>query len=207
MNILVIGAGLLGRTVAEKLCLQGHDVSILDEKEENIALLGAEFDGVTFVGFPLDLRALREAGIESCDAVAVSTSDDNLSITVGQIAKDYFKVGTVVTRISDPYRENIFESFGLQTICSTNLSSQKIVDSIISPQAAKQLSFGTHTINFTIREVSKRLYGKTLREAKNISGCLIFALLKDGEILKFPDETPDEIIEANDFFVLYAKID
>lgn len=207
MNILVIGAGLLGRTVAEKLCVQGHDVSILDEKEENIALLGAEFDGVTFVGFPLDLRALKEAGIESCDAVAVSTSDDNLSITVGQIAKHYFKANTVVTRISDPYRENIFESFGLQTICSTNLSSQKIVDSIVNPKAAKQLSFGTHTVNFTTREASKRLIGKTLEEAKNISGCLIFAILKNGEILKLPDESPYEVIEAGDFLVLYAKID
>ena len=62
----------------------------------------------------MDLKNLRSAGIESCDAVAVTTSDDNLNITVGQIAKNYFQVPKVVARISDPYRENIFESFGLQ---------------------------------------------------------------------------------------------
>ena len=87
MNILVIGGGLLGRRVAEMLDAAGHDVAVIDESEDNIAQLDADFGGVTSVGFPMDLKNLRSAGIESCDAVAVTTSDDNLNITVGQIAK------------------------------------------------------------------------------------------------------------------------
>lgn len=47
MNILVIGGGLLGRRVAEMLDAAGHDVAVIDESEDNIAQLDADFGGVT----------------------------------------------------------------------------------------------------------------------------------------------------------------
>ncbi len=95
----------------------GHDVVLIDASAENIAQLSPDFSGVTAVGFPMDIKSLRAAGIEGCDAVAVATPDDNLNITVGQIAKNFFGIPKVIARISDPYRENIFERFGLQTVC------------------------------------------------------------------------------------------
>lgn len=50
--------------------------------------------------------------------------DDNLNITVGQIAKSIFGIEKVVTRISDPFREFIFESYGLETVCPTNMADE-----------------------------------------------------------------------------------
>ena len=122
MNVLIIGGGLLGRETARQLDSLGHGVVVVDENPENLGLLDAGFGGVTYVGFPMDLNVLRQAGIESCDAVAVTTSDDNLNIAVGQIAKKYFKVERVAARISDPAREDIFERVGLRTVCPTNMA-------------------------------------------------------------------------------------
>ena len=115
MNIMIVGGGLLGRKTAETLDEAGHDVVLIDASPENLAQLSPDFSGVTAVGFPMDIKSLRSAGIEGCDAVAVTTPDDNLNITVGQIAKNFFGIPKVIARISDPYRENIFERFGLQT--------------------------------------------------------------------------------------------
>ena len=92
MDVLIVGSGLLGRAVAERLDSLGHGVAVVDESAENLSLLPPDFGGVTFVGFPMDLNVLRRAGIGSCDAVAVTTGDDNLNIAVGQIAKRLFKV-------------------------------------------------------------------------------------------------------------------
>ena len=117
MDVLIIGGGLLGRETAQRLDRLGHGVVVVDESAENLALLDPSFGGVTFVGFPMDLNVLRRAGVESCDAVAVTTADDNLNIAVGQIAKKYFKVERVAARISDPAREDIFEDMGLRTVC------------------------------------------------------------------------------------------
>ena len=160
MNILVIGGGPLGRRVAEMLDAAGHDVAVIDESEDNIAQLDADFGGVTSVGFPMDLKNLRSAGIESCDAVAVTTSDDNLNITVGQIAKNYFQVPKVVARISDPYRENIFESFGLQTVCPTNMAGEKLISALTSPIQSQQVTFDTTTVSLEVRPVEKKFFGR-----------------------------------------------
>ena len=108
MNVLVIGCGLLGRKIARTMDEMGWDVSVLSNIESDLELLENDFEGVTFRGFPMDIRNLREAGIESCDAVAVTTADDNLNITVAQIARDYFGIQNVVARVSDPTRELIF---------------------------------------------------------------------------------------------------
>ena len=116
MNVLVIGCGLLGRKIARTMDEMGWDVSVLSNIESDLELLENDFEGVTFRGFPMDIRNLREAGIESCDAVAVTTADDNLNITVAQIARDYFGIQNVVARVSDPARELIFEHMGLHTM-------------------------------------------------------------------------------------------
>ena len=126
MNVLVIGCGLLGRKIARTMDEMGWDVSVLSNIESDLELLENDFEGVTFRGFPMDIRNLREAGIESCDAVAVTTADDNLNITVAQIARDYFGIQNVVARVSDPARELIFEHMGLHTICPTNHAGDRI---------------------------------------------------------------------------------
>ena len=97
MNILVVGCGKLGSRLANTLSEQGHTVSVIDHKEEAFNQLSDDFDGLTVLGMPMEMNVLREAGIESCDAVAVVTPDDNLNITVSQIVKEFFYIENVHT--------------------------------------------------------------------------------------------------------------
>lgn len=108
MNILVIGCGRLGTRLAEMLDERGHDVAVIDYNPDDFRLLSDDFSGITVTGFPMDLEALKSAGIENCDGVAVVTPDDNLNITVSQIAQKFFGVTNVIARISDPRRETVF---------------------------------------------------------------------------------------------------
>lgn len=177
MNVLVIGCGMLGRKIARTLDEKGWDVSVLDNRESELMLLDEDFGGVTLRGFPMDLRSLREAGIESCDAVAVTTADDNLNITIAQIARDYFGIQNVVARISDPARESIFENFGLRTVCPTNLAGDTLVR-VLTGEKAEKLEFGTHTVSFTARPVEKQQVGKLLRDLYGYPGEEIFGLIR-----------------------------
>lgn len=65
---------------------------------------------------------MKQAGIESCDAVAAVSQDDNLNIMCSQLAREIFKVPSVLARIYDPAREDVFSHFGLHTVCPTNLT-------------------------------------------------------------------------------------
>lgn len=199
MNILIAGGGLLGRKIAEMLDAAGHAVSVLDENPDNLSLLSADFGGVVSQGFPMDVKSLRAAGIEGCDAVAATTGDDNLNIAVGQIAKNFFGVPKVIVRISDPQRETAFESFGLQTVCPTNMAGDKLVSALTGPDQGKQVTFGVSTVSLFLRPVEKRLFGGTTADLEPAPGDGVFGVLtgegrfllleKDGELPLGPGDS------------------
>ena len=207
MNILIIGAGQLGRKTAEMLDAAGHDVIIVDESEDNISLINQEFDGVSFVGFPLDINTLRRAGVESCDAVAVATSDDNLNITVGQIVKNFFGISNVVARISDPYRESIFAGFGLQTVCPTNMAGEKLVNAIISPLESKQLNLGTSTIAFETAPAEKKFANLSTSQIELKCGYTVFGIIHADGSFSLKENGVELLLAADDRIVYCRKID
>lgn len=205
MNVLIVGSGLLGRAVAQRLDGLGHGVVVVDESAANLALLPAGFGGVTFVGFPMDLNVLRRAGIDSCDAVAVTTGDDNLNIAVGQIAKRLFKVERVAARVADPEREDIFDG-DVRTVCPTNMACEKLVEDLISPWQSQQVVFGNATVALELCPVERRYFGQSTSQVE-LPGRGIFAVIKpDGRfILK---ETAGGIaLSEGDTLVVSRRID
>ncbi|MFA9381011.1 MAG: TrkA family potassium uptake protein, partial [Acetanaerobacterium sp.] len=122
MNVLIIGCRKVGSRLASILSAEGHTVSVVDRDMRNFEALDNDFDGYTVSGIPIDEDVLRSAGIESCDAVAAVTPDDNVNIMACQIAKELFHVPIVITRMYDPAREEIFSDFGISTVCPTNLT-------------------------------------------------------------------------------------
>ena len=207
MNIMIVGGGLLGRKTAEMLDQAGHDVVLIDASQENLSQLDPDFSGVTAVGFPMDIKSLREAGIEGCDAVAVTTSDDNLNITVGQIAKNFFGIPKVVARISDPYRENIFERFGLQTVCPTNMAGDKLFTALTSPWQSRQIHFGSTTISLEVVPVDRRWVGHTTASVELPEGQGLFGVIKDGGQFLLKGQWGEIPLEAGDSLVCSRKID
>ena len=87
------------------------------------------------------------------------TPDDNLNITVSQIAREFFHVENVVARISDPARENVFKSFGLRSVCHTKMAGDAIFASLTQPWEAKYLTFGTSSMAFHSRRVEPEQVG------------------------------------------------
>lgn len=126
MNVLIIGCGRVGSRLAMTLQRQGHTVSVVDSDADSFHKLDGQFHGYTTVGVPIDDQVLRSAGIESCDALAAVTPDDNTNIMVGQMAQRLYRVPRVVARIVDPSREDVFSQFSLPTVCPTNLSVEAI---------------------------------------------------------------------------------
>lgn len=207
MNIMIVGGGLLGRKTAEMLDELGHDVVLIDASQENLAQLSPDFSGVTSVGFPMDIKSLRLAGIEGCDAVAVTTPDDNLNITVGQIAKNFFGIPKVIARISDPYRENIFERFGLQTVCPTNMAGDKLVTALTTPWQSRHVTFGTTTISLEVIPVERRYFGGSTAIVELRPGDGLFGVIKDDGRFLLKEQYGEILLENGDFLVCSRKID
>jgi trk system potassium uptake protein TrkA len=126
MFVLIVGCWRVGSSIANSMLSEGHEVSVLDEDPEAIALLDRgqadsweERGGRFTVGTALEIDALLAAGIEEAEAFVASTDGDNTNLVIAQIAKRRFEVERVVVRVLDPARARWYAEQGLQTVCPT----------------------------------------------------------------------------------------
>ncbi|MEJ7750286.1 MAG: TrkA family potassium uptake protein [Thermoleophilaceae bacterium] len=126
MFVLVVGCGRVGSAIAKSMLAEGHEVSVLDENPEAIALLNRGLDqswedlgGSFTVGTALEIDALLAAGVAQADAFVASTDGDNTNLVIAQIAKRRFDIERVVVRVLDPGRAKWYAQQGLQTVCPT----------------------------------------------------------------------------------------
>ena len=94
------------------------------------------FHGRCIVGSGNDHRILEEIGIRQADAFIALASGDNRNILAAQRAKHLFEVKTVVTRVKDPQRSEIFEQLGLRTFSPTTIGADLAHDALFGSPAA-----------------------------------------------------------------------
>ncbi len=179
MNILIVGCGKVGSQLASTLSEEGHDVSVIDRNEKNLELLSDDYSGMTTVGVPIDQDVLKKAGIESCDAVAAVSQDDNVNIMCSQLARELFHVPSVLARIYDPRREDVFSHFGLHTVCPTNLTVGAIRSALTENQTIRTINFGAHTIAFNLIPVPDEMAGKRVKKISERMEKEIFGVIRE----------------------------
>lgn len=183
MYIIIVGCGKTGSKLAKALSDEGHDIVVVDSEPDNFIQLGSGFNGSTITGVPLDVDVLRDAGIERADALAAVTPDDNMNVTVSQIARDTFKVPRVITRVYDPDREVIFQQFGLTTICPVSLAVGQVKNILNQRYGGIWTSFGDKNINFRLEEPDKKYIGKLVKNVEPKHNSTIFGIIKDEEFM------------------------
>ena len=130
MNLLVIGCGRVGSSVALELQREGWDVTVVDENEDALSRLGDHWPGRFLVGHGMDTDLLREAGIEDADAAVVSTNGDNTNIVIGQVAQKRFGIDCVVVRVLDPARADFYSARGMRTFCPTKTAIDGLTEAV-----------------------------------------------------------------------------
>ena len=209
MNILIVGCGRVGARLARILQQLGHEISVLDPDPMELERLD-NFDGYTFcgtaiAGIPIDTDTLRRAGIETCDAVVVVTSDDSVNIMVAQIAKEVFEADRVVCRITDPALKDFFvKEYGLKAICPTNLSTQSLLLGVLEDQESSTLTLGSTTTAFFMVKPNAVQVGRTLSRVRAPRGELVFGLMHKSGSLALAG-IPSPVIQADDMIV-FARI-
>jgi trk system potassium uptake protein TrkA len=134
----------VGSAIAKSMLAEGHEVSVLDENPEAIALLNRGLDqswedlgGSYTVGTALEIDALLAAGIEQADAFVASTDGDNTNLVIAQIAQRRFDIERVVVRVLDPGRAKWYAQQGLKTVCPTQTAIELLEAAVRGDVAAE----------------------------------------------------------------------
>jgi trk/ktr system potassium uptake protein len=123
MQMIILGCGRVGSTLAKIMAAEGHDVTIIDQTSDAFRRLGTKFRGKRLVGSGTDADVLRRAGIEEADVFVSVTDGDNRNIMAAQLARTVFGVPRVLTRLYDPIRAQAYGEMGIHTICTTTIAA------------------------------------------------------------------------------------
>ena len=130
MNIVILGAGQVGSSLAELLANENNDVTVVDLDTAHLQRLQDRLDIRTISGHASHPDILEQAGLEDADMLIAATQDDETNILACQIAHILYKTGTKIARVrSRSYldRPELFDR-------EQNTNSLPI-DVMISPEA------------------------------------------------------------------------
>ena len=130
MRVVVMGCGRVGSTIAARLEREGNTVTVVDTDPYSFRRLPSDFNGETIVGSGYDDHVLEAAGIRRADAFLALTQGDNRNLLASQMAKHLFGVKTVVARVYDPFRGEIFANLGLRTFSPTNIGAEMAYEAL-----------------------------------------------------------------------------
>lgn len=122
MNIVIAGAGEVGCHLAKMLSEGYHNLTIVDNNEERLAVVTETMDVITVNGNPTSITVLKEAGTDKADLfVAVMPSkEQDINIVSALLAKS-LGAKRVTARINDAEYLNydnklIFKDLGIDLL-------------------------------------------------------------------------------------------
>jgi trk system potassium uptake protein TrkA len=132
VHVVIVGCGRVGSTLARELTSLGNTVAVVDRRADAFLRLGDDFAGQTIVGIGFDPDILVAAGIERASALAAVTNGDNSNIMIARVARERYKIQSVVARIYDPKRAEIYERLGIATVATVKWTAERIMRRIVT---------------------------------------------------------------------------
>lgn len=101
MNIIIVGDGKVGFTLAENLSQEDNNVTIVDTDPEALRKASEALDVMCVRGSGVSVKVLIEAGVKTADLLIAATSSDEMNMVCTLTAKILGSARTIA-RIRDP---------------------------------------------------------------------------------------------------------
>ena len=193
MNIIIVGCGKVGYTLAEALSAENHDISVIDTSEEALNHLSV-LDVSAIRGNGSSYRVLREAGVDNCDILIAVTNRDEVNLLCCLVAKKAGNCRTIA-RVRDPeyYQEIDFikDELGLSLAINPELAAATYIYHLIRCPSAMELNTfakgRVHMLSLDLPE-SSPWNGKSLMEINSsIPSPLLIPIVETTDRTYIPD--------------------
>ncbi|HHT34903.1 MAG: Trk system potassium transporter TrkA [Proteiniphilum sp.] len=138
MKILIAGAGAVGTHLAKLLGQENHDITLMDEDKDRLAIIRDNSDVLTYVGKCTSLKDLTEAGIHGSDLYIGVTPEESKNITSCMLGSNLGAKKTLA-RIDNyeyllPKNSDFFEKLGIHSMIYPELiAAREIAMSLKKP--------------------------------------------------------------------------
>lgn len=180
MNIIIVGCGKVGSTLAEQLDREGHDIIVVDNKASALENVTNFLDVMGIVGNGASYNVLLDAGIEAADLLIAVTGSDELNLLCCLIARKAGKCHTIARVRNPQYNDEIEfikEEMGLSMTINPELETALEMVALINlPSAIEIDTFANGKVellkfqvpedsllnNMKVMSLSSKLHSKVL---------------------------------------------
>ena len=161
MKIIILGAGQVGRSVAENLVGETNDVTIIDTAPQSLQILGERHDLQTVLGDGAHPSILKRAGADDADIIIAVTNSDETNMVACQVAYTIFHTPTKIARVRNiDYltHDSLFaqESLPIDVLINPEQLVTQYIERLISfPGALQVLDFAEGKVQMVAVRITK----------------------------------------------------
>ena len=195
MQVLIAGAGNVGRHLSADLAERGHTVTLI---EQNAAVIekarpDAGEDVTIVFGDACEPWVLESAECAKADVVVAATGDDEDNLVISLLAKQEYAVPRVVARVNHPANEWLFtETWGVDAAVSPPHVLTALVEEAVTVGDIVRLmrlqGGQVSLVELTLSQESP-VAGKALYELRLPVDSAIVAIVRQGHVVIPQPET------------------
>jgi trk system potassium uptake protein TrkA len=201
MRIAIAGAGNVGRSIAQELVDNGHQVMLIERYPRMLRpdrVPGADW----VLADACELSSLQEAQLQGCDVVIAATGDDKANLVVSLLAKTEFAVPRVVARVNRAENEWLFtDQWGVDVAVSKpRLMAALVEEAVTVGDLVRLMTFRqgeANLVEITLPPTAAHV-GSPLREVPLPRDTALVAIVRGKRVL-VPSQ--DDTLEAGDELV------
>jgi trk system potassium uptake protein TrkA len=201
VHIVIMGCGRVGSSLARSLEKRGHTVAVIDMEADAFRRLGPDFAGKTVRGVGFDREVLLEAGIEQADGFAAVSSGDNSNILSARVVRETFGVETVVARIYDPGRAEVYERLGIPTVATVRWTADQVLRRLLPGGSEPHWRDPSGSVRLLEVHVDRSWVGRSVEQIEEITGARVPFILRMGSGI-----VPKQSTIFQDGDLLYAAV-
>jgi trk system potassium uptake protein TrkA len=147
MNIVILGAGRLGESVAESLVSERNDITIIDTDPRRLRELQDRLDLRSVTGNGVQPSVLRDAGAADADMLIACAALDETNLVACKVAKQLYSTPTTIARLRSPEFIDGGEltgdaGFGVDHVICPEATVTQYIDRLIEfPEALQVVEF------------------------------------------------------------------
>lgn len=213
MNIIILGAGRVGESVAESLVSEQNNITIVDTNVARLRELEERLDLRGVAGNGIQPSVLKQAGATDADMLIACAPADETNLVVCKVAHDVFNVPNTIARLRSPeFVEGDAllgpNGFGVNNVICPEESVMRYIHKLIEyPEALQVMDFADGRISLVAVRAApgSLLVGHTVLE---IRGLFPRAEMRVVAIYRQDTEVSDlkaaRILAGDEVFVLAA---
>ena len=190
MNIIIAGAGKVGKVLARQLTAEGHALTVIDTDSHVLESTVVRYDAIGVQGNCASKAILLQAGVQDADLVITTTDADEVNLLCCLTAHGINPNVHTIARIRDPeYAEQIMtmrDTFPLSMTVNPEKQAAMEIERLLKfPGFLRRESFakGRSQIVELRIDGNSKLKNIALMDMSSVVKCrvLVCAVLRDGE--------------------------